>query len=186
METEVQIDFQGFSPSEWQVRAVREHMEALEKKFERISSGRIVVKWPSEHHRSGGPYEINIRLRLPTGKEVDVSRTPRLDERHANFNFALNDAFKRARRQLQDHVRHLQGKVKAHKGPSVGRVARLFEDHGFLETSEGLEIYFHRNSVLNGNFAKLTPGTHVYYSEEPGEKGPQAGTVKLAGKHGML
>jgi cold shock CspA family protein len=186
METPVEIDFQGFNPSEWQVKSVRHHMDMLEKKFQRISSGRIIVKWPGEHHRSGGLYEINIRLRLPTGKEVDVSRTSHLDERHADFNFALNDAFKRARRQLQDKVRKLQGKVKVLEGQPVGRVIRLFEDHGFLESADGLEIYFHRNSVLNGGFAKLKPGTLVYYAEELGEKGPQAGTVKFAGKHGML
>lgn len=186
MQTPVEIDFQGFTPSEWQVKSVQHHMEMFEQKYERISSGRITVKWPGAHHRKGGPYEINIRLRLPTGKEVDVSRTPHLDERHADFNYALNDAFKRARRQLQDKVRQLQEKVKAHEAPQIGRILRLFEDHGFLSNSAGLEIYFHKNSVLNGGFAKLKPGIMVHYSEEEGEKGPQAGTVRLAGKHGMM
>jgi cold shock CspA family protein len=55
----------------------------------------------------------------------------------------------------------------------------LFEDHGFLESLDGLEIYFHRNSVLNGGFAKLKPGMRVTYVEEEGENGPQASTVKI-------
>jgi phage shock protein A len=36
------------------------------------------------------------------------------DQRHADVNFAINDAFKRARR-LQDQVRRLQGHVKTHE-----------------------------------------------------------------------
>ena len=37
------------------------------------------------------------------------------DQRHADVNFAINDAFKRARRRLQDQVRRLQGHVKTHE-----------------------------------------------------------------------
>ena len=53
----------------------------------------------------------------------------------------------------------------------------------FSRSADGLEIYFHRNSVLNGGFAKLEPGMKVSFVEEQGEKGPQASTVKLLGKH---
>ena len=186
MQIPPQIEYQGFSPSEWQKRAVEEHVAKFDKTFRNISSGRIVVKWPGGHHRSGGLYEINIMLRLPGDKEVDVSRTPKQDERYADFNFALNDSFKRARRQLQDKVRVMQRRVKAHEPRPTGRVTKLFDDYGFLEGLAGLEVYFHRNSVLDNGFDKLKPGSLVYFSEEPGENGPQASTVKLAGKHGML
>ena len=36
---------------------------------------RVVVKGPGEHHRTGGPYEVNIHLALPNGREVDIDRT---------------------------------------------------------------------------------------------------------------
>jgi cold shock CspA family protein/ribosome-associated translation inhibitor RaiA len=179
METPVQIDFQGFVPTETQKAAVRQHVELFEKKFDRIISGRIVVKGPGDHRHTGGLYEINIRLRLPTGKEVDVSRTPGADERYSDFDFALNDTFKRARRQLQDRVRRLQGNVKRSEPQLVGTITKLFEDHGFLENEEGQEIYFHKNSVLGGAFSRLRLGTRVVFVEEAGEKGPQASTVKL-------
>jgi cold shock CspA family protein len=57
-------------------------------------------------------------------------------------------------------------------------------EFGFLESSDGREIYFHRNSVLEG-IARLAVGTRVIFAEELGEKGPQASTVKLLGKHGL-
>jgi cold shock CspA family protein len=50
---------------------------------------------------------------------------------------------------------------------------------------DGREIYFHRNSVLDGGFARLAAGARVTFAEEAGEKGPQASTVKLLGKHGL-
>jgi cold shock CspA family protein len=56
-------------------------------------------------------------------------------------------------------------------------------EFGFIETSDGREIYFHRNSVLNGAFPRMKPGVKVAYVEEAGEKGPQASTVRLFGKH---
>ena len=59
------------------------------------------------------------------------------------------------------------------------------EGYGFLKTGDGREIYFHRNSVLDDAFARLKPGARVAFSEEMGDKGPQASTVKLLGKQGL-
>jgi hypothetical protein len=106
MQRPVQIDFQGMKPRGALRAIIAEQVAGLEDRFGRITACRVVVKAPSEHHRTGGLYEINIRLALPDGKEVDIGRTPRLDQRHADVHFALNDAFKRARRQLQDMPRN--------------------------------------------------------------------------------
>jgi hypothetical protein len=37
--------------------------------------------------------------------------------------------------------------------------------------------------VLDDAFDELTIGTRVAFAEEPGEKGPQASTVRILGKH---
>lgn len=179
MDSPIQIEFLGFEPQERERQIVIERIGKFEELFGRIVAGRISVKAPTGHHRTGGQYEATIRLKLPGGREVDVSRTPQADERHSDFAFAVNDAFKRAKRQLQQHAQRLQGDVKTHVLPNTGRVARLFGDHGFIEDAAELEIYFHRNSVVSGGFAKLTPGTVVSFVEAQGEKGPQASTVRL-------
>jgi ribosome-associated translation inhibitor RaiA len=114
MQSAITIDFQGMKPSEALRNSVAERIAALEDRFGRITSCRVMLKAPSGRHLTGGLYEINIRLALPGGKEVDIGRTPHLDERHADVHFALNDAFKRARRRLQDQVRRLQGRIKTH------------------------------------------------------------------------
>ncbi|HWK97766.1 MAG TPA: HPF/RaiA family ribosome-associated protein [Pseudolabrys sp.] len=186
MESPVQIDFQGMDADPAVRAAIAHHVAELEERFGHITAGRVVLRSPGGRHRSGGLYEIHIRLALPDGRQVNIDHTPQNDERYADLEFALNDTFKRARRQLQDQVRKLQGDVKQHAGPPVGTVCELdpLGEFGFIETGDGQEIYFHRNSVLNGGYAKLAVGSRVTFAEEVGDKGPQASTVRLLEKHG--
>jgi cold shock CspA family protein/ribosome-associated translation inhibitor RaiA len=187
MQTPVEIDFQGMDAKPGIHTTIAKHVADLEQRFRRVTACRVVLKAPGGHHRTGGLYEVNIRLALPEGREVNVDRTAMADERHSDLTFAINDAFKRARRQLQDHVRELQGQVKHHEGAPIGSVVRLDPsgEFGFFETNDGREIYFHRNSVLDGAFSHLAVGTRVTFAEEEGEKGPQASTVKFLGKHSL-
>ena len=81
----------------------------------------------------------------------------------------------------------MQGQVKHHEGSPIGAVVRLDPsgEFGFIKTSDGGKLYFHRNGVLDGAFSRLAVGTRVTFTEEVGEKGPQASTVKLLGKHSL-
>jgi cold shock CspA family protein len=187
MQTPVEIDFQGMDPRPEARAAVDRHVDQLEERFGRITAGRVVVKAPGGRHRTGGLYEISIHLSLPDGREVNVGHVRQNDERFADLNFALNDTFKRARRQLQDNVRELQGQVKQSSGSPVGTVCELdpLGQFGFIRTEDDREIYFHRNSVLGDGYAQLSVGTRVSYAEEMGDKGPQASTVKPMSKHSM-
>lgn len=56
-------------------------------------------------------------------------------------------------------------------------------DYGIIETPDSRQIYFHRNSLLNVNFDDLNIGDSVHFTEHMGEKGPQASSVHLEGKH---
>jgi cold shock CspA family protein/ribosome-associated translation inhibitor RaiA len=187
MQVPVQIDLHGCEMSPGMQDNIEEKLRELESRFGRITAGRVVVKPPSGHHSTGGFYEVGIHLVLPEGRTVDVKRSPTADERLGNLPFAINEAFRRARRQLQDEARRLDRRVKQHGEQPIARVVRIDPsgEFGFLETSDGSEIYFHRNSVINGGFPRLKEGTRVMFVEEAGERGPQASTVKLLGKHGM-
>jgi cold shock CspA family protein/ribosome-associated translation inhibitor RaiA len=187
MQVPVEIDFQGMTETPAVRTSIEQHVTALEKRYSRITACNVVMKGPGKHHQTGGLYEINIRLSLPDGREVNVARTAPADERHADLSFAINDAFKRARRRLQDQARRLQGQVKQHESQPIGTIARLDPsgEFGFLTASDGHEVYFHRNSVLDDAFNRLTTGSRVSFHEEAGEKGPQASTVNLLGKHNL-
>jgi cold shock CspA family protein len=185
MQTPVQIDFQGMHATAEVRAAIEQHVADLEQRFGRVTACRVVLKAPGGHHRTGGLYEVNIRLALPNGREVNVGRTPPADERHADLSFAVHAGFKPARRRLRVDVRRLQGQVKQHEHQPIATVKTIDAsgEFGFLEAADGHEVYFHRNSVLDGAFGHLTVGTQVTFAEEMGEKGPQASTVKLLGKH---
>lgn len=187
MQTPPEIQFQGMVGTPALEESIATHVAQLEKYWGRITACRVVVKAPGQHHRKGGLYEVHVRLALPDGREVNVERTPPADERHADLTFALNDAFRHARRQLEDQHRRTQGQVKHHDGASIGTVIRIDPsgEFGFLETGDGQEIYFHRNSVLDDAFSRLRVGSRVTFAAEPGDKGTQATTVKLLGKHGL-
>lgn len=120
METPVRIDFQGMEPRADLRGAIAKHVSQLEEHFGRVTAGRVVLKAPGNHHRKGGLFQINVRLALPEGREVNIGHTPQNDERYSDLDFALNDAFKRARRQLQDQVDRMRGHVKHHNGEPGG------------------------------------------------------------------
>jgi len=193
MQTPVEIDFQGIEATEQLRACVTRNIAALEERFGRITSCRVVIKGPSERHRKGGAFDVSIQLALPQGREVDIGHSEGrpygadTDNRLLDPVVALNDAFKRARRRLQDQTQRMHGHVKIHEGPPIATVAR-FDDaagFGFLETPDGREVYFHRNSILDGGARSVAPGTRVTFFEEAGDKGPQASTVRLLGKHAL-
>lgn len=187
MQTPVEVEFQEMVVSPAVQELIEGHVRKLEQRYGRVTACRIVVKGPGHRHQTGGLYDINIRMALPDGREVNIGRTPKADERHSELPFAINDAFKRARRQLQDNARRMEGMIKSHEGQPVGTVVRLDPagEFGFLRSSDGEEIYFHRNSVLGAKLSELDIGSRVVFSHELGEKGPQATTVKLLGKHAL-
>lgn len=187
MQTPMEIDFQGLKGSDELQAHILRHVAVLEERFGRITAGRVAIKAPSERHRTGGAYEITIHLLLPQGREADIGRCEKAVEGHADAITAINEAFKRARRRLQDQARRMRGQVKSHDGTPMASVKAIDGEagFGFLETPDGRDIYFHRNSVLNGGFMQLAPGVRVSFCEEMGDKGPQASTVRLLGKHGL-
>lgn len=177
---QVEIMLRDISPYERQIEEqIRERAYWLEQFCPDIINCRVVVEAPHKHRRSGRHFNTKIELYLPH-KNVIVAHEHPLDEKHEDIFVAIRHAFDAARRRLEDRARVERGAVKAHESAPMGRVSRLYpeEDYGFIETTDGREIYFHRNSVLEG-FDKLRVGSEVGFAEEQGAKGPQASTVRL-------
>lgn len=187
METPVQIDIQGAPLDPHWRKLVDDRIAELETRYGRITAGRISLKAPGGHHRTGGHYEVRIHLTLPEGRSVDVTRTPTPDERHGDIAFAINDAFKRARRQLQDEAGQMRREADRRERPPVATVTSIDEtgEFGFLEAADGRQIYFNANSLIGFGIDDLAAGDRVSYHEERGNEGPQASTVKRLGKHAL-
>ena len=178
MQLPVQVTLRDIAPSEAVEGYIRERAAKLDAFYDRIMGCRVVVEAPVRHHRKGGPFKVRIDLTVP-GDELVVNR-----QSDDDLYVAIREAFDAMRRRLEDYARRQRGSVKAHEAPPQARVSKLFpeEGYGFLETPDGSEFYFHRNSVLAPGFDRLEVGEEVRFVPEMGEQGPRASTVTIIGR----
>ena len=138
----VQITFRNMPPSDAVAARVQEEADKLDEFYKRITSCRVIVEVPHRHHVLGGQVHVRIELGVP-GDEIVVRNEPSLhgvmqrsDEQewekhleakpqHKDIDVAIRDAFKAARRQLQDYARRQRGQVKVHKATSRLRKDKL-------------------------------------------------------------
>jgi cold shock CspA family protein len=182
MKQPLQITFRNMPTSEAVASVVREKAAKLHELNDGILSLRVTIASLSHRHQQGNVYRVMIDM-LVDGEELVFGREHNEDHSREDIYVAVRDAFDGARRVLQDFVDRQRHEVKTHIGPPHGRVLRIFEDdgYGFIETADGREIYFHKNSVLKHGWNRLTVGTEVRFEEEDGDKGPQASTVAIVG-----
>jgi cold shock CspA family protein/ribosome-associated translation inhibitor RaiA len=206
MKMPLKVTFRDMPPSKAIEDNIREKANKLDSLCDDIMSCRVIVEAPHRHHHKGKAYVVRIDMTVPGGelvvnrepKRLVAGRTGPIEEiektlaenhepskhaAHEDAYVAIRDAFNAAGRKLQDYTRRRRGKTKTHEVTPLARVGKIFpiEDYGFLQTPDGREIYFHKNSVLQPGFDRLEVGTEVYYAEELGEKGPQATTVRVVG-----
>jgi cold shock CspA family protein/ribosome-associated translation inhibitor RaiA len=178
MQLPLQITYRHMDPSPALDARIRQLASRLERFSPQIMHCHVTVEAPHRHHRQGKLFDVRIDLTVP-GHEIAIQRGSVADHAHEDAFVALRDAFRAARRKLQDYERERYGKVKLHTGQPHGQVSELHpdEDYGRIDTPEGRSIYFHRHSVLGGAFDNLGVGTEVRFAEEQGDRGPQASTV---------
>ncbi|HEX9905064.1 MAG TPA: HPF/RaiA family ribosome-associated protein [Propylenella sp.] len=186
MQIEPQISFHGMDRSMSAEAKIRERINHLERSHGRITSCRVMVEAPHRHGRHGKIFHVSVDVRVPAG-DVAVSNAHELDHAHEDLLVAIRDAFDAAERKLEDFVRRMDPqRTKAHPPVGHGSVARMMtrEGYGFIETPDGREIFFERDSLTGGRWEALTPGTEVRFTERDGEKGPFATAVSPAARHG--
>jgi cold shock CspA family protein/ribosome-associated translation inhibitor RaiA len=185
METEPKIVFENLGPSDALRQKILEEIAHLEQFEGRMTSCRVVLSAPEKHKRKGQLYQVRIHVVFPGHGEIAVRPGTAQHQWNQDPQVAIRNAFDAARRQIEDKVRRIRGDVKAHEAPDHGTIARIFPEsgYGFIAAADGQEIYFHRNSVVGGRFSALKPGAAVRFVAEQGEKGAQASTVHVIGKH---
>lgn len=187
MRLPLQISFRNMDPSDAVRRNIEEHAAKLDEYCDQIMSCRVVFEERHQHHHQGKLFHVSIDITVP-GEELAVSREPDLNHAHEDAYVAIRDAFNAAQRQLKQYNARRQQHIKHHVSEAHGRVISVTPslNFGLIETGDGREVYFHRNSVLNAAFDDIEIGDEVRFHEEAGEKGPQASTVKLEGKHHLV
>jgi len=188
MQVPLEMSFKGIVNTDEIEDLIRLKVAKLERVCGYLSSCRVAVEKRQEHQSVGNPYRVRIDMTVPPGHELVIRRETSQGNMHDPLEVVLRDAFSAAVRRLEKLVKLQQGEVKTHPDQQVTAVVhKLFpqEGYGFLRTIDTQEeIYFHRNSVLHGDFDRLKIGMGVRYTAETGVKGLQATTVQIVGTVG--
>ena len=183
MQTSVKIAFRHCEPSE-EIRAeIAAQMEGLEQLSPRITSCRIVVSGPKTRHKRGALFHIQLRVAMPERKDVVVDQREGDAGESEHPLVAIRDSprlparSRTSRATCAARSRPTWRKATAASPASpLGTIAASSRRRTAAKT-----IFI--NAVLNGGFARLSVGSEVRFIEEDGEKGAQASTVRLVGKH---
>jgi ribosomal subunit interface protein len=187
MQIPPQITFRHMDASPALEAKIRERVDELEQFHANLTSCRVVVELDHRHHHQGNLYHARVDLTLP-GYELVAGRESPQHQAYEDAYVAVRDAFDSLRRQLEDVARRQRHDVKCHDTPHHGRISELVpaEHYGRITSADGRDVYFHRNSLIDGDFDQLVIGMEVRFAEEMGEEGPQASSVYLIGKHHVI
>jgi cold shock CspA family protein len=157
---------------EWEDK-INEEVSKLESRYpEIIHDLRFTIIAPS-HHRLGA-FEIRAVSTVPDDTIVVKNNGELVVP-------LIVDVFNDLNRQLREYNRKRQHLMRQEILPEIGIVHRVVPggEYGFIQSADGREIYFHKNSLKNLSYNDLREGDSVEFSAEEGEQGPQATWVKL-------
>jgi ribosome-associated translation inhibitor RaiA len=193
MQVPLEIAFHNTDHSDWAEEEIRARVADLETIYDRLVSCRVRVEQRATNASELIPPVVRIEMGIPGRKDLVVAHEPDHLQRkyqRPDLRNAINEAFRIAERRLTDLKEQRHGRTKDGyhdaENRALGQIAELTpdQDFGFLLTAEQGLLYFHRNSLLAGDFDKLTRGDEVYYVEAMGDTGPTASKVWVKAGNG--
>ena len=188
MQVPMEIAFHNIAKSDWAEDAIREHVARLEEIYERLITCRVRVDQRANNSNHTIPPVVRIEMSVPGHDDLVVAHEPDHLQRKfqsPDLHNAINEAFRIAERQLAEfkdrRADHTAAAGHEANHEFLGQVAELTpeRDFGFVMTKEGGLLYFHRNSMLSGDFDGLRRGQEVHYVEAVGDTGPIATKVRV-------
>jgi len=189
MQTAPEVIFHDVDRSAWVENYILERVERLDRFAEGITSCRVSLAQDQASHHKGNRYSVMVEARLPPNHDLAARKTKVIRTMHAELPALINLAFGAVERQLKKTAALRRGEVRSQRsagnGPAHGIVEQVFDEegYGFLRVlGDERQVYFHRNSVLHGDFGRLAVGTEVRFTPQEGDDGPQASSVQLVAK----
>ena len=109
---------------------IKDRVKTLSHFYDRITDCQVTIDAPHRHHHKGRRYKVVIRISVP-GDTLVVSHEDESSPAHDDCYVAVRDAFRSARRQLQDYARIRRKKVKIDKSSAKREFrAELGEENG--------------------------------------------------------
>jgi ribosome-associated translation inhibitor RaiA len=106
MTSPLELTFHGMTPSAAVEASAERWLSRLQLTYDHIQRCSVVIDLPHKHQRQGRQFQVTIELAVP-GREIAVTHAP--GSGHDDVYVALSDAFRAARRQLQDHAQIRRG-----------------------------------------------------------------------------
>jgi hypothetical protein len=104
MSEAISIVFRAVPPSPTLEATIRRKSERLLRLHRGLSSCRTTVQSVPTHHNTGHAFSVRIELHIP-GAELVIDKDHAPDGEHENAYVATRDAFRAAKRVLQQHLR---------------------------------------------------------------------------------
>ena len=113
MKLPLQITFRHMQPSAAMEARIRELAARLERFNPHIARCHVIVESPPGHQEQGALFQCHIDITVPD-EEIAIRRTHAANHAHEDPYVALRDAFRAARRRLEDYERKHRRDVKRH------------------------------------------------------------------------
>ncbi|HEY6022965.1 MAG TPA: HPF/RaiA family ribosome-associated protein [Pseudolabrys sp.] len=192
MQRPVEIAFRNIESSDAAEAAIRDHVARLERMYGRMTTCRVRVDQRNQNVNESMPPVVHIDISVPGHKDIVVAHeADHLQRKYQapDLRNAINEAFRIAERRLGKYKDKVTDHGIAERGHEAaneyrGQVAEVTteKDFGYVLTKEGGLLYFHRNSLLSGDFDSLSRGDEVSYVEQAGDTGPIASKVRVIEK----
>jgi cold shock CspA family protein/ribosome-associated translation inhibitor RaiA len=189
MQTAPELIFHDVERTNWVENYILERVQRLDKFADGIISCRVALTQEQASHHKGNRYSVMVEVRTPPNHDLAARKAKVIRDMPAQLPALINLAFGAIERQLKKTaaLRRGDGKhlEKRHDGQPHGIVEKLFDEgYGFLRAlDDDRQVYFHRNSVLHGDFERLEIGTEVRFTPQDGDEGPQASSVQIIARH---
>lgn len=103
MQIPTEIHYRGLDPSPAVDQYVQKWIDRMGRVYDRVHGCSVTIDVPHRHQERGRKFHVSIVLEVP-GQTLSVNRDPGADEAHDNAYVAIRDAFRAARRQLEEHA----------------------------------------------------------------------------------
>lgn len=191
MKIQPEITYRNLDHSDAINHLINEKLAKLERLCDYINRCEIVVEKINDRPKQGSPYRVRIDLTIPPNHELVGESHPEEGKQYVPLDAVVRDAFSKAERQVKELARRQREfeQSKTHEAEdTTAIVTKLFpeQDYGFIKTLDtGEEYYFHRNSVIHGDFDRIEVGTGVRFVAVENADGMRASSVHVVNKPGV-
>ena len=191
MKIQPEITYRNLEQSDAINQLITEKIAKLERLCSYMNRCEVVLEKTQDRPKTGSPYRVRIDITIPPNHEIVGESHPSEQKQYVGLDTVVREAFSKAERQVKDLTQKQRESEHSKQHQAIDTTAivtKLFREDGYgfiksLDMDE--EVYFHRNSVIHGDFDRIELGTGVRYTAVEGEQGLQASSVHIVDKPGV-